>query len=313
MKILIYNIILWLPLVLMCFPIKSFAQSQPVQLPLYSGEIPYAKPSDMEEVIEKNDIILIRNVVKPIVEVFLPARRNATGHAMLILPGGGYGVLAYDWEGSDIAKWLNSHGIAGIVLKYRLPSAESQTDPHLVPLTDAMEAMRLIRENAENWGIDSDKVGVIGFSAGGHLASSLATHYGDQEIEIDSERAGFSARPDFVILGYPVISFDPSFTHSGSRNNLLPEGTDEKWVEYFSNEKHVTEETPPTFIFHSQDDEVVPVAHSIRFFEALTAAGVPTELHVYQSGGHGYSLSVNIEGTQKDWMNSSLHWIKSLK
>ncbi len=304
---------LYLTLILMGIAMNTIAQTQSIPIPLYDGDIPYAKPSDMREEISVNDIIVVRNVIEPMVEVFLPARRNATGHAVLICPGGGYGVLAYDWEGLDMAKWLNSHGIAGIVLKYRLPSSKSQTAPHLVPLTDAREAMRLIRENAESWGIDNDKIGVLGFSAGGHLASSLITHYGDQEIETSSSRSGFSPRPDFAILGYPVISFDPAFTHSGSRNNLLPEGTDKRWIDYFSNEKHVTKNTPPSFIFHSQDDATVPVAHSIRFYEALTAAEVTAEMHLYPTGGHGYSLSVNKEGTQKGWMSSCIQWIKSLE
>jgi acetyl esterase/lipase len=302
----------YLTLILIGLAMNSIAQTLPMQIPLYEGEIPYAKSSDMQEEISANDIIAIRNVVEPMVEVYLPARRNATGHAVLICPGGGYGVLAYDWEGLDMAKWLNSHGIAGVVLKYRLPSAKSQTDPHLVPLTDAIEALRLIRENAESWGIENNKIGVLGFSAGGHLAASLATHYADKDLDFGSSRAGISSRPDFVILGYPVVSFDPVFTHSGSRNNLLPEGTDAKWVEYFSNEKHVTSETPPSFLFHSQDDSGVPVTHSIRFYEALTAAKVPAEMHLYPKGGHGYALSVNNEGTQKGWMESCIKWIRSL-
>ncbi len=304
---------IYITLILIGFAMNSFAQSQPFQLPLYAGEIPYAKSSDMKEEIAENDIMVVRNVVEPMVEVFLPARRNATGHAVLICPGGGYGVLAYDWEGLDMAKWLNSQGIAGVVLKYRLPSPKSQTTPHLAPLTDAIEAMKLIRENAEKWGIDKEKVGVLGFSAGGHLASSLATHYDAEEVERSTYRAEFSPRPDFVILGYPVVSFDPAFTHSGSRNNLLPEGTDAKWVDYFSNEKHVDANTPPSFIFHSQDDSGVPVAHSIRFYEALTIAGVSAEMHLYPTGGHGYALSVNKEGTQKGWMDSCIKWIQSLK
>jgi acetyl esterase/lipase len=303
----------YLSLFLIGFAMNSIAQTQPIQLSLYKGEIPYAKASDMVEEIEDNDIIVVRKVVEPMVEVFLPARRNATGQAVLICPGGGYGVLAYDWEGLDMAKWLNSHGIAGVVLKYRLPSSKSQTEPHLVPLTDAKEAMRLIRENAEKWGIDKKKIGVLGFSAGGHLASSLATHYDDEENEPATSRMEFSPRPDFVILGYPVVSFDPTFTHSGSRNNLLPEGTASEWVDYFSNEKHVNASTPPSFIFHSQDDSGVPVAHSIRFYEALTSAGVPAEMHLYPTGGHGYALSVNKEGTQKGWMDSCIKWIRSME
>ncbi|WP_114748101.1 alpha/beta hydrolase [Pleomorphovibrio marinus] len=299
--------------VLMGLSMTTIAQEQPIRMPLYEGEIPYAKTSEMKEEVDKNEIVVVRNVVDPMVEVFLPARRSSTGHAVVICPGGGYGVLAYDWEGLDMAKWLNSHGIAGIVLKYRLPSGISQTEPHLVPLSDAKEAIKLVRENADAWGIAKDKIGVMGFSAGGHLASSLATHFDDKEIGALDSRAGVSTRPDFVLLGYPVISFDPSFTHSGSRNNLLQETKEAKWVDYFSNEKHVTESTPPTFLFHSQDDAGVPVAHSLRFYEALTEAGVLAEMHLYPKGGHGYALSINKEGTQKGWMESCIKWIKSLE
>lgn len=291
----------------------GFGQIEPINRYLYEGEVPYMKASNQSEEVQVNDITVIRTVQDPMIQVFLPAKRNSTGQAVIICPGGGYGVLAYDWEGLDIAKWLNSHGIVGIVLKYRLPSANSQTEPHLVPLHDAQRAMRLVRSNAEQWNINPDQIGIMGFSAGGHLASSLATHFDGGKSNADDPVERISCRPDFAILAYPVISFDPSFTHLGSRNNLIGQNPDPKWVEYFSNEKQVTAETPPTFLFHSQDDKTVPLNHSIRFLEALTANGVPAEMHVYPTGGHGFSLSVNIEGTQKGWMDTAVAWLQSLR
>ncbi|EON75281.1 Endo-1,4-beta-xylanase B precursor [Lunatimonas lonarensis] len=288
------------------------AQFDPVLVPLYDGDIPYRKASDQQEEVQVSDIMVVRKVQEPTLQVFLPAKRNATGQAVIICPGGGYGVLAYDWEGLDIAKWLNGHGIVGIVLKYRLPSAENQTEPHLVPLSDAQRAMRLVRSRAAEWHIDPGKIGIMGFSAGGHLASSLATHFDGGDPSASDVVEKFSCRPDFAILAYPVISFDPAYTHIGSRNNLIGQQPDSKWVEYFSNEKQVTSETPPSFLFHSQDDTVVPISHSIRFYEALTLHQVPAEMHLYPTGGHGFSLSVTKEGTQKGWMESCVQWLGAL-
>lgn len=291
----------------------AYAQLEPITLPLYgSGSIPFAKASTEAEEIRSTHIVVVSKVQEPLIQVFLPSKANATGQAVVICPGGGYGVLAYDWEGLDIAKWLNSHGIAGIVLKYRLPSGESQTEPHMVPLTDAKRALRLVRSHAEEWNISADKIGIMGFSAGGHLASTLATHFDAGNDQSTDSIEKISSRPDFAILAYPVVSFDMSFTHSGSRNNLIGQNPDPKWVAYFSNEKQVTKETPPTFLFHSQDDEAVPVRHSLEFFQALTAHKVPAELHVYPTGGHGFSLSINKEGTQKGWADSCIRWLGEL-
>ncbi|WP_209330093.1 alpha/beta hydrolase [Lunatimonas salinarum] len=303
---------LTLLILLSSYMLTVYAQFQPIDLPLYAGEIPYRKVSTQQEQVQVNDIMVVRTVQEPRVQVFLPSKSNATGQAVVICPGGGYGVLAYDWEGLDIAKWLNSHGIAGIVLKYRLPSAESQTEPHMVPLTDAKRAMRLVRSKAAEWNIDPAKIGIMGFSAGGHLASSLATHFDSGNASSADVVERQSSRPDFAILAYPVISFDPSYTHIGSRNNLIGQNPEPKWVEYFSNERQVTEDTPPSFLFHAQDDATVPVSHSIRFFEALTQHKVPAEMHVYPTGGHGFSLSINVEGTQKGWMDSCIQWLKAL-
>lgn len=290
----------------------SLAQTTPLTLDIYPGEVPFQKTTDVTETIQRNDILVVSKVQNPQIQVFLPAKRSATGKAVIICPGGGYGVLAYDWEGLDIAKWLNSHGIAGIVLKYRLPSTETQTQSHIVPMADGQRAIRLVRHHAEDWGIDPDQIGIMGFSAGGHLASTLGTHFDSGNPGNEDAIEHQSSRPDFMILAYPVISFTEHITHIGSRNNLLGEDPDQKWVTYFSNEKQVRADSPPTFIFHSQDDTAVPVQHSLLMYEGLLEKQIPVEMHLYPTGGHGFSLSINKAGTQKGWMESCIQWMKHL-
>ncbi|MFO7822600.1 MAG: alpha/beta hydrolase [Cyclobacterium sp.] len=290
----------------------SIAQTTPITLDIYPGEAPFQKTTDVQEVVQENDILVISKVQKPQVQVFLPAKRSSTGKAVIICPGGGYGVLAYDWEGLDIAKWLNSKGIAGIVLKYRLPSSDTQSNPHIVPMADGQRAIRLVRHHAEEWGIDPEQIGIMGFSAGGHLASTLGTHFDEGNPGDEDPIEHQSSRPDFMILGYPVISFTEHITHIGSRNNLLGQEPDEKWVEYFSNEKQVRADSPPTFIFHSQDDTAVPVQHSLLFYQGLLEKQVPAEMHLYPTGAHGFSLSINKAGTQKGWMESCINWLQHL-
>jgi acetyl esterase/lipase len=247
-------------------------------------------------------------VTDPTITVFLPSAEKATGAAVLICPGGGYGVLAFDHEGYAIARWLNNNGIAGIILKYRLPSDEIMKDKSVGPLQDAQEAMRIIRRNAIVWKIDPAKIGVIGFSAGGHLASTLSTHFAEEVYEVKDT---VSARPDFSLLIYPVISFDSTFTHAGSRRNLIGAKPSEDVVRHFSNELMITSKTPPAFLVHSADDKVVPVKNSIVYFEGLVSNNIPSELHVFQKGGHGYGLAINT-GTQAAWPELCLHWLKEI-
>ncbi|HLW19027.1 MAG TPA: alpha/beta hydrolase [Cyclobacteriaceae bacterium] len=301
--------IIWM--IFMLYSLPTVAQFDPITISLYTT-VPNVKVSDEKESIATEDIALVRNVQEPNIQVFLPSKRNATGQAVVICPGGGYAVLAYDWEGTDIAKWFNSHGIAAIVLKYRLPSLASQEAPHEAPLMDAQRAMRMVRQHAKEWNIDPQQIGVMGFSAGGHLASTLGTHYdaGDGNAEDPIEQ--ISSRPDFMILGYPVISLKKHVAHIGSRNNLLGKSPSDDLVDKFSNELHVTEDTPPTFIFHSQDDTGVPVQHSLLFYDALLDAKVPVEMHLYPTGGHGYSLGINAEGTHKGWPETCINWMRGL-
>ena len=246
-------------------------------------------------------------VTDPSITIFLPPAEKATGTVVLICPGGGYGVLAFDHEGLAIAKWLNDNGIAGIILKYRLPSDLIMKDKSVGPLQDAQEAIRVIRRNAASWKINPRKVGVIGFSAGGHLASTLSTHYAEKAYVVKDTT---SARPDFSLLIYPVITFDSSFTHIGSRNNLIGNNPTAEAIRRFSNELQITDKTPPAFLVHSADDKTVPVKNSIVYFEGLVKNNIQAELHVFQKGGHGYGLSIG-KGTQSSWPDLCIKWMKT--
>jgi acetyl esterase/lipase len=247
-------------------------------------------------------------VTDPVITVLLPPAEKANGAAVLICPGGGYSILTFDYEGVDIARWLNDNGIAGIVLKYRLPSDLIMKDKSVGPLQDAQEAMRIIRRNASAWKIDKRKIGVMGFSAGGHLASTLSTHFAERVYELKDST---SARPDFSLLIYPVISFDASFTHAGTRKNLTGENPSEEAVRHFSNELLITDNTPPAFLVHSADDKVVPVKNSIVYFEGLVSHNIPSELHVFQKGGHGFGMAIK-GGTESAWPDLCLRWIKEI-
>jgi acetyl esterase/lipase len=287
------------------------AQAQNSTIPLWNGTPPFQKEMDLKEEIVSEGIIRIGNVQIPTIEVYLPAKQIATGQAVVIFPGGGYGILAYDWEGTDFAKWLNSQGIAGIVVKYRLPKSASLTDPKEVPLMDAQRAMRLVRQNASGWNIDLSKIGIMGFSAGGHLASTLSTQY-DHQVERNMDDIdALSARPDFSILVYPVITFVNPAIHSGSMKALLGENQTEELKKRFSAELNVTEETPSAFLVHAGDDTGVPVENSLLYYTALRAKGVPASLHVYPNGGHGFAFGLG-KGPVENWRNVLLDWMKAL-
>ena len=280
-------------------------------MPLWpKDKIPNHIESDEREEHNRNGILRISKVQEPIIEVYLPAKSNANGKAVLIFPGGGYGILAYDWEGTDIAKFLNGKGIAGIVVKYRLPSSKSQTDKHNVPLIDAQRAMRMVRSKASEFHIDPAKIGILGFSAGGHLASTLGTHFEVKVYEPMDAIDQQSARPDFMALGYPVISFG-EMTHGGSKGNLIGENPKPEMVANFSNEKQVSENTPPTFLFHATDDEAVPVENSLLFYQALKDKGVSATMHIYPKGGHGFSL-VRKDRYLRGWTERMFEWMESL-
>lgn len=286
--------------------------SQGNTIPLWSGNIPNHQKTDEVEAQENEDILLIKNVQEPTLEIYLPAKRNATGKAMVICPGGGYQYLAYDWEGTDIAKWLNSKGIAAFVLKYRLPKSNSLIIGHKAPLQDAQRAIRLVRHNSEKWNVSKNQIGIMGFSAGGHLASTLGTHYNEGEISLPSTIDSLSARPDFMVLIYPVITMRSSYTHEGSRNNLLGENPEQELIDFYSNELHVDKNTPPTFIVHSTNDRSVSVMNSILFCQALVKEEIYSEMHIYPKGGHGFSLAIG-QGHLQTWIDRLYEWIESLK
>ena len=293
---------------LIAFFLVNCAYPQDTILPLWpSDAVPNRIESDEVEILEKDAIQRISYVQYPQIEVYLPSEANSTGKAMLIFPGGGYHILAYDWEGSDIAKFLNSKGIAGIVVKYRLPVSKSLVNNQFVPIQDAQRAMRLTRYMAKTWNIADKKIGIIGFSAGGHLASTLGTHFDDEVYKYVDGADLLSARPDFMALVYPVISFSASSAHSGSKKALLGDEPDSESIKYFSNELQVTENTPPTILFHAADDKGVPPENSLLFFQALNQKGVPAELHIYPEGGHGFSLATKNQSLSR-WTQHLYEW-----
>ncbi|MFC4220547.1 alpha/beta hydrolase [Flagellimonas marina] len=287
--------------------------AQDTIMPLWSKKIPNQEPSNEKEKIETERFKWISNVQEPTIEVYLPTKSNANGQAVVIFPGGGYYGLAYDWEGIDMAKALNSRGVAGIVVKYRLPLSKSIVkEKEVVPLQDAQRAIRLVRSKAAEWNISEEKIGIMGFSAGGHLASTLGTHYEDDVYEKQDEADDVSARPNFMALIYPVISMEKSTTHTGSRGALLGDNPSDEMSDRFSANKNVTKDTPPTFLLHAQDDEGVPVENSILMFSALKKENVPVTMHIYPKGGHGFSLALQ-DKRLNNWMTLLYEWLDNLE
>ncbi|MDN5214130.1 alpha/beta hydrolase [Fulvivirgaceae bacterium BMA12] len=284
---------------------------QNFEIPLWSGHIPNYQKTDEQEIRDTTNIVRISKVQKPTIAVYLPAGKNVTRKAVVICPGGGYHILAYDWEGIDIAKWLNANGIAAIVLKYRLPTSRSNITPHKSPLIDAQRAMRMVRHHAGDWNIDPEKVGIMGFSAGGHLASTLGTHFDEELFTSDDPIDAISCRPDFMILAYPVITFSKPFMHRGSMEALLGKDAKASMKDHYSNELQVKANVPPTFIVHSGDDKAVPVENSLVFYQALKEKNVPAEMHIYSFGGHGFSLAID-KGHLQTWTQRCIDWLKSL-
>lgn len=285
--------------------------SEPFTLNLYpDGQIPNYQDVGEEEVWDTTDFVRISKVQTPDIKVYLPKEVSAKSAAVVICPGGGYKILSYEKEGEMIAEFWNSKGVAAIVLKYRLPTSRSQIEPYLSPLMDAQRAIRYVRYNAESWGIDPWKIGIMGFSAGGHLASSLSTHYDAGNLESKNEIERVSCRPDFSILVYPVISFTREFQHAGSRKNLV--GEDSTLMKFFSSEMHVTEDTPTAILIHASDDKSVPVKNSDVYYQALIENGIPVEMHIYPSGGHGFGLAED-RGQLSGWPERCWEWLRELE
>lgn len=244
----------------------------------------------------------------PTLTLFLPASPDRKLSAVIICPGGGYSTLANGHEGATVACWLTTQGVAAFVLKYRLPVHGYR---HPVPLMDAQRALSLVRARAKEWNLDPDRIGIMGFSAGGHLASTLSTHFhrglpGARD-PIDRQ----SCRPDFAILIYPVITMK-ELTHGGSRRNLLGSFPDPRLVESLSNETRVTKDTPPTFLVHASDDGSVPVRNSVNYYLALIKAGVPAEMHIYENGGHGFGMRFDSRSVAGGtWQDRLADWLRA--
>jgi len=245
---------------------------------------------------------------KPTLTIYLPPQEKATGAAVVICPGGGYQTLAMDHEGHQIAQWLNSFGVAGFIVKYRHRNSGAGYG-HPVPLQDAQRAIRTVRSRAREWGVDPNRIGVLGFSAGGHLASSAATHFNESFGAPKDKIDRVSCRPDFAVLIYPVIAFGEPFTHTGSQKNLLGPDPDQSLVEKMSNEKQVTPQTPPTFLLHTWEDTAVPAENSIYFYLALRKAGVPAEMHIFLKGQHGFGLGQKL-GAVSAWPTLCQKWME---
>lgn len=294
----------WLFLFVIPFliPFTSMAQF----VPLYS-KIPNQQDGPNLEISTNTDGILkIQNVSVPAYEYYRVKVDSRKRPCIIICPGGGYTILAAGHEGADIAVYFNSIGINAIVLKYRIPNANIQPNQSIAPLQDAQQIIRLARLNAKKWGIDADKIGIMGFSAGGHLAASLATHFADVKI---SNPENISLKPNFQVLIYPVITFR-SFGHQGSTNNLIGKNASEDLVHYFSNEEQVSANTPPAFIVHSKEDRTVPVKNSTDYYEALLKNNVIAHLYLFEHGKHGFGLQN--KQSEEQWPPMLVNWLQSM-
>tara|TARA_Y100000739_G_scaffold221107_1_gene221274 strand:+ start:453 stop:1382 length:930 start_codon:yes stop_codon:yes gene_type:complete len=253
---------------------------------------------------------IFKKVVDPEIWYYPTPKKNKTQTAVLIIPGGGYYGLWFDKEGIEVANWLNELGISAFVLKHRVPHWESKDCRSKVALEDAQRSIRIIRNNAKEWDINPNKIGVLGFSAGGHLASTLSTHHDNglngSELKIDKK----SSRPDFSILVYPVITMqDTPYTHMGTRKNLLGEIPLQDSLNYFSNELQVKIDTPPAILIHTNEDTGVPPENSIQYYLALKKYNIPAALHIWEGGPHGLGLAKNYEGAFKNWPETVKNWL----
>ena len=280
------------------------------ELPLYAGNAPGFKASVVKErvLVLADGGIRIYSVTAPTITKYAPVKPN--GMSVIICPGGGYERLSIDHEGIEVAKLFTEYGITAFVLKYRLPNDSIMEDKAIGPLQDAQQAIRMIRKRAADWGLNPKKIGIMGFSAGGHLASTAATHFdfiADAALINDTT----SVRPDFTILIYPVISFDDSIAHKGSKTKLLGKNPQPERIKYFSNELQVTKNCPPAFLVHAGDDGTVPVENSIRYYQACIKNKVLAEMHLYPKGGHGFGL--HNKTTADKWFDKLITWMSELQ
>ncbi|MBX2951437.1 MAG: alpha/beta hydrolase [Leadbetterella sp.] len=294
-------------LTLMSFSFMMNVAAQEV-IPLYPSGAPGLKAGGVvEKAPKEGGITRISNVIRPTITIYQPQRKT-TDAAVVICPGGGYGILAYDHEGTELAEWFNARGMTAVVLKYRLPERDNFDNVSIRPLQDAQAAIRYIRKNAGKYGLAKDKIGIMGFSAGGHLAATASTLFDTQVGEITDPSV--SVRPDFSLLIYPVISFDQEITHAGSKENLIGKTPSPEDEIRFSPEKQVKANTPPAFLVSTTDDWVSP-ENSIAYFLACKKNKVPVEMHIYEKGGHGYALKDLGLGPVQSWPDRLEDWLKS--
>lgn len=278
-------------------------------IPLYEEAVPNSKPyptREWWEPVSDGDTI-VHYISAPTLSVFLPDKSKAVGTAVIICPGGGYWINSIVKEGFAVARRFASWGVAAFVVKYRIPNDSSMIDKSIGPLQDAQRAIQLVRMHAKEWNVDPHRVGIMGFSAGGHLAATAATHFHRSYISNDDS---INLRPDFALLIYPVISFQKEIAHMGSREQLIGKDPSPEMVDSFSNELQVREDTPPAFLVQATDDDVVPVRNSIVFYEALLKYKIPAEMHLYKSGGHGFGM--NNPSAKDDWMERCKYWLESM-
>jgi acetyl esterase/lipase len=270
--------------------------------PLYTGKIHGAKEAPDEEMTNENGHV--GKISKPTITVYKSKTAQSNGASVIIFPGGGYWINAIAHEGFDVAKRFNESGITAFVVKYRIPNDKTMLNRETGPLQDAQQAIHVIRSRAKDWNIDPNKIGIMGFSAGGHLASTAGTHF---TKNIDPALKGMNLKPDFMILVYPVISFHDSVGHRGSRDQLIGKNPSKEKVVEYSNELQVTGQTPPTFLVHASDDDAVVSENSILFYQSLIKNKVPGEVHIYEKGGHGFGM--NNPTTKDQWMERCLNWM----
>ncbi|HYJ38353.1 MAG TPA: alpha/beta hydrolase [Chitinophagaceae bacterium] len=280
------------------------------EIQLYQDSIPNSKNIENREYTEKgaDGKLRVHNVIRPTLTVFEAPKEKSTGTSVLICPGGGYSIVAISHEGYDVARRFNEMGVTAFVLKYRIPADSTMQDKSIGPLQDAQRAIQYIREHAKDWQLKKNSIGILGFSAGGHLASTLATHY--QKALIQNKKKT-SLRPDFVILVYPVISFSDTLMHQGSRDKLIGKNAPPESVRLYSNELQVDKNTPPTFLVHAKDDGGVKYQNSMQFYEALKRNGVQTDIYLFEKGGHGFGL--NNPASEIKWMDLVQQWMETGK
>lgn len=295
--------------ILLLLMVTSPAFSQRPVIELYPEGAPGLKTGvTVEEVntsTAANDIMRIRNVTNPTLTAFIPENKTSDA-SVIICPGGGYYILALDHEGYATAEWFAERGVTAFVLKNRLPQEELFNNSTIRPLQDAQQALRMVKASAASYGIDKEKIGIMGFSAGGHLAATASTHFENQVGELTDE--SISVRPAFSVLIYPVISFNDSYGHTGSRDNLIGKSPSKSDIEAYSNELHVTDKTPPTFLVHAFDD-FVNIENSLTYVRALKKANVPAELHLYDRGGHGFAFTNKKRGPVESWPDRLFDWM----